>query len=465
MKIDLRFLHNKYLGKESVNDEDLEFLANKYESANSDFEKNKDKFGFMNLPFQSQDIENAIKKIQIKISSFNEKKQIKNIVLIGIGGSDLGAKALHHAINGLYYNEKIQKNVLKSRLKLFFMGDTTDPSVIKDIFSIIDLEKTIFFIISKSGNTIEQASCFIYAREQLKKIIKSEEVNDHFVFFTDPEKGVLRKLAKNKGYYLISIPENVGGRFSVLSVVGLVRSSLTGIDFRQVLNGARDMHEKLDSKFDHVKYNPAKQYALINLFYLLKQKNIKVIWPYSYYLKDFSLWFRQLWAESLGKKVDKKGHQINAGTTPVAALGPTDQHSQLQLYNEGKNDKLYTFIVADNAEDDISLHSNEDLYEDYNFFKGWNFQDILIKEFETTRYALIKNKRPTISIHIPTLDEYNLGKLFYFFEYSVVYFGYLLNINPFDQPGVELSKQAMYGVLGKKGYEKQKKAFESFQNL
>jgi glucose-6-phosphate isomerase len=242
----------------------------------------------------------------------------------------------------------------------------------------------------------------------------------------------------------------------------MVPATLSGLDVSKFLEGAADMQAKLDEA--PASEDLALEYAEYQYYYAEKGKSITVMMPYLYNLRSFAQWFRQLWAESLGKRVNNDGELVHTGTTPVAAIGPTDQHSQLQLYNEGPNDKIITFIITDEVQENIPLPNNYEGLEDFAYFKGHNFADILKRELETTAYSLTKNERPNCTIHLPQLDEYNLAQLFYFFEQVTAYMGYLFEINTYNQPGVELSKNAMYGVLGKEGYEKQKEEFENFNS-
>jgi glucose-6-phosphate isomerase len=403
--------------------------------------------GYKKLPYNfdsiSRDLETADKLAE----------GMDTIVVIGIGGSDLGTRALQRALNHQYYNSN--RGVAK---KLYFSGDTTDPEAISDLLDIINLETTLFFVVSKSGNTIEQGSTFVYFRELIKAKLGDEAVIKHFAFLTDPISGTLRELSSRDGYIAMHIPSDVGGRFSVLSTVGMVPAHLVGLNIEEFLRGARELDESIKgSESDMILEYVAAQYL-----YYKQNKKISVMMPYQYSLFEFAKWYQQLWAESLGKRVNAKGEVVYEGATPAAVLGPTDQHSQLQLYNEGPNDKLFTFIISEESRRNIQLPENYTGVEQYGFMKGRSFHEILKYEMETTAFALTKNERPNATITIPTLNEYYIGQLFYFFEVAVTYMGYLLDINPFDQPGVELSKNAMYGILGKSGYEKEMADFEEY---
>lgn len=406
----------------------------------SDFIKIKDRYkgesiGFKALPFEYENLKQSFDLVSQMSATF------EYIVVIGIGGSDLGTRAIVEALKN-----KVTKKIL-------FGGDTTDPDAISELLAQIDLKSTLFLVVSKSGNTIEQGSLFVYLRDLVSTQLGKTEVTKHFVFLTDPVQGTLKALSRREGYQTIDIPSEVGGRFSVLSSVGMIPAHLAGLDVKAFLDGAKEAHDNYDLAF---------QYALALFCFYKNDKHIDVLMPYKSSLEGFAKWYRQLFAESLGKKLNMQGIDVFEGITPVAALGPVDQHSQLQLYNEGPNNKVITFIYVEKPIKDIALPANFESLEEYKFLKGRSFNELLKLELETTAYALTKNKRPNMTISIPELNEFYLGQLFYFFQITVTYLGFMMNVDPFNQPGVELSKNAMYGVLGKEGFEQYKKDLELF---
>ncbi|MEP7103608.1 MAG: glucose-6-phosphate isomerase [Candidatus Dojkabacteria bacterium] len=412
--------------------------------------------GFKRLPYDFE----VLKKDLVKVKKITE--QMDTIVVVGIGGSDLGTRAIQRAVNGLYYNQKTTEDDKHSK-NIYFSGDTTDPEAISELLEIIDLKKTMFFVVSKSGNTVEQASTFAYFRNLYIEMNSEEHPpQKHFIFLTDAITGTLRELAIKENYEAFEVPSDVGGRFSVLSTVGLIPAYLVGVNVEELLRGAQELNEKIkESKNEN---DDILKYVGLKYLYYKGGKNISVMMPYQYGLYEFAKWYQQLWAESLGKKLDLEGNEVHEGMTPTASVGPVDQHSQLQLYNEGPNDKVVTFIRAEGSRKSLNLPADYKGAEAFDYLKGHNFHELLNYEQETTAFSLTKNGRPNATLSIPKLDEYHLGQLFYFFEVAVSYFGYLLNINTFDQPGVELSKNAMYGVLNKKGYEEVKEEFEKYKS-
>jgi len=448
LKIDLINATDKKL-LNGVKASDIDQIETKLENAKQKFMTEKSQLAFANLPHDFENLKKELAKVDEYSKNFN------TIVVIGVGGSDLGARALHRALNHQYHNQTAAK-------KLYFTGDTTDPESISDLVDVLDLSQTLFIVISKSGNTIEQSSAFVFFRNLVITNLGVGEELNHFVLLTDAETGTLRKIANEKGYKTLTHGP-VGGRFSVLSTVGMIPAHLIGLDVSQFLKGAQDLDLQLSSS--DISNDLVMQYVATQYIYYKQGKNISVMMPYVYALADFAKWYQQLWAESLGKKLDNDGKVVFEGFTPTAALGPVDQHSQLQLYNEGPNDKFITLLVSENSRKDLRLPENFYGIEVFEFMKGRSFHDILKFALETTAFSLTRNDRPNVTITIPQIDEYHLGQLFYFFEVATAYMGYLLNINPFDQPGVELSKNAMYGVLGKEGYEEVKKEFEDYKTL
>lgn len=365
-------------------------------------------------------------------------KECQNLVVIGIGGSDLGARAVHRALNHQFYN--LHEPARNGRPRLFFVGDTTDPVALHEILDIIDWHHTTLVMISKSGNTVEQMSTFLFLRAQLIKAVGEEASRQHIITITDPENGSLREITRREKYRSLAIPHDVGGRFSVLSAVGLFPLAVAGIDTVALLEGAMEM-DKNDSQ--------AARYALLQyLAYTNHHQHIAVLMPYTYSLREVGQWFRQLWAESLGKRVNREDHVINIGPTPVAAVGPTDQHSQVQLYREGPLDKTMTFITIKNPAVDFSIPEAFPDMESVHYTHGHWFNEILLAEQESTAKSLAEAGRPSSHIQLDQLDAHSIGALLYFFELATAYAGELFNVNAYDQPGVERGKELMYKLLG-----------------
>ncbi len=368
-----------------------------------------------------------------RIRSFVEKTTAKysHIVVLGIGGSALGTICIGQSLSHLFKPSRL------------IVADNIDPVIIKELEEMIDLGKTLFIAVTKSGSTPETLSQFFYFKDKCEKA--GLAVNEHFVVVTDPEKGLLRQIAEKESIPSFEVPETTGGRFSVLTAVGLLPAAFIGADIDALLNGARKMREFFLNE-DPAKNLPFRLAAIQYLAYR-KGKSINVIIPYAQKLIKFADWYRQLLAESIGKKSDREGNTVNVGITPVNALGATDQHSQSQLYNEGPNDKLHIFIKVKDTAPQIPIPNPYPEDQSLSYLNNITFNKLIETEMEGTVQALTQNERPNITIEIERIDEETLGELFMLFEGATAFLGEFFNINAFDQPGVELSKQITKQLL------------------
>lgn len=381
---------------------------------------------------------------EIKDTAKHIRETSENFLILGIGGSALGPRAILEAMSPFHNLQK------KPRV---FIYDNVDPRTLKHIFSLIDLKKTSVNVISKSGSTAETAASFMFLWDEMKKVAGGE-ISKRFIITTDPEKGNLRRIVKEEDLMSLLIPQGIGGRYSVLSAVGLLLAEVIGIDSDSLLRGAMDINNKC-SEPDFRK-NPA--YLFGTLLYLMneeRRKTINVLVPYADSLKPLSEWFCQLWAESLGK--DGKG------LTPYPSVGTTDQHSQLQLWIEGPRDKVLIFIRIDNYGNDIKIPGVFKDIEGLSYLSGHTLSELIKAEEEATELALAKAGIPNMTITMPQIDAYHLGQLFHFFGLATAFTGFLYRINPFNQPGVEEGKNLTYGIMGKKGFEAKRKEVEAYR--
>ena len=376
------------------------------------------------------------------------KDRFENILVLGIGGSALGGIALTEALLKPYWN--LLSDEQREGLPRIFFLDNIDPDTMDALFNILDLKKTLVNVITKSGSTAETMSQFMIVKDRLEK-----ELGDNYrynvVATTDKRTGILRQIAEQEGYKTFVVPDDVGGRFSVFSAVGLLPLALVGIDIEAVVNGIKDMDLAL--KNTDINENIAAQNALIH--YLMdtkKGKNISVMMPYSSRLKYVADWYAQLWAESLGKNKDIDGNDVNIGPTPVKALGVTDQHSQIQLYNEGPNNKIINFIRVKEFDTTMEI-PNIFEYTGLNYLGGKTVNQLLNAEADSTRVALADYQRPTVTITLQKVDPYNVAQLLYMLEVQTAIAGELYGINTFNQPGVEQAKNYTYALMGRAGYE------------
>ncbi len=403
----------------------------------------KEQLGFYQLPYKA--------KIAEEIETYANivRNRFESYVHIGIGGSALGSIALQSSLKDSYYN-------FNQRPKMFF-PDNVDPDWLMELCQHLDVSKTLFHIVSKSGGTAETAATTLYFMHYLTKAM-GDDFYKNLLFTTDPVEGLLNKIASEYPIKCFRIPPNVGGRFSVLSPVGLVSAAIAGIDIRKLLKGAAEMAERC--KTDRLMENPAFIYAAIHFLYMQRDKNISVMMPYSNKLRDVADWYRQLWAESLGKRKDVDGKEVFVGQTPVKALGATDQHSQVQLYVEGPNDKVITFLEVENFENNLPLKNHFTYIKEFDYFENKTLGQLLNAEKRATELAFSNNNRPNLSIKFSEVKEENIGAFFFLLEAATAYAGGLLRINAFNQPGVEEGKIATYALMGRKGYDKKRKEIE-----
>jgi len=398
-------------------------------------ERQDGKTPYRDLPYNSQ-IAQQVKELVKELTG-----RCENLVLFGIGGSALGNIALQTALNPYMHN---LDDTQRSGPRLFVFDNIAPEQLDK-------LDKTIFNVISKSGWTAETAAQFMIVRQLLLDKLGPGDCKKQIITTTDANQGILRRIANNAGFRSLVIPEGIGGRFSVLSVVGLFSAAMCGIDIDSLLQGARDMDTRVSCE-DFYR-NPAAINAAINYHFYNRGKKISVMMPYSYHLKDLADWYRQLWAESLGKAEDLAGNEVHIGPTPVKALGTTDQHSQVQLYREGPNDKLFTFLQVRNFDKDIKIGPAPDYAPELGFLAGKDLSKLLNNEKKATEYALLESKRPCLTVLFDRVNAYTVGQFIYLFEVTTSFAGALFNINPYDQPAVELGKEAAFALMGRQGYE------------
>lgn len=374
-------------------------------------------------------------------------EKFESFVVLGIGGSALGPAMVQQAMNNLRYNELCASRRNAPKL---YIEDNVDPERMVSLLNLLDLDKTCFNVISKSGNTSETMSQYLIISDLLKQRY-GEKYGEHMILTTDAAKGNLHKIGKADGLKMFVVPDGVGGRFSEMCPVGLLAAAVTGVDIEEMLAGAAAMDERCKAD-DHMK-NPALFAAGAMYAAIEKGLNIHVMMPYADSLKYMADWYSQLWAESLGKNVHRDGTPCAIGQTPVKALGVTDQHSQVQLYTEGPDDKVITFLRVGQFRSQITIPVGCNEFPDVAFLCGKTLNELLDAELHATEYALLKSAKPSWMITLPEVNAYTLGQLMYFFEMQTAYAGELFDVDAFNQPGVEEGKNAAYALLGRKGFE------------
>ncbi len=434
LRVNIGNAMEEVLGEKGLTEKEVEALRDKLQDALSQIKERRWKeLAFLDLP--EQDL-TEVKKTGVRI-----KKEAEAFLLLGIGGSALGPKAILHALSPFHNLRKTPR---------VFIYDNVDPVTLRHMLELIDLRKTVVNVVTKSGSTAETVASFMILWEMMEKTL-GEDAREHFVATTDPEKGNLRQIARQNGLTALDIPEGVVGRYSVLSPVGLLLTEVIGVDSTEMLKGAQELRDRVME--EEPWKNPALLVSAVLYLYGTKyQRDIDVMVPYSDGLKYFSEWFSQLWAESLGK--------LGLGFTPYPSVGCTDQHSQLQLWMDGPEDKVVVFIRIEEYGDDIRIPFVFQEMEGLSYLSGHMLSELIKAEQESTELALAKAGRPNLTVIIPRLDAYYMGQLFMFFEIVTAITGFLIGINPFNQPGVEEGKRLTYGMMGKRGFEERRREVE-----
>jgi len=399
-----------------------------------------DFLGWTELPLNYDREEFArIKKAAEKIKNNSEI-----LIVIGIGGSYLGAKAALDMLTDTFYNLKS-----KDTPQIFFAGNSISSTYLSDLIELVGDKDFSVNIISKSGTTTEPAIAFRIFRDILVKKYGAEGARDRIFATTDKARGALKNLADNEGYETFVIPDDVGGRFSVLTAVGLLPIAVAGIDIDEMMRGAADAVTAYSADFDN---NDCYKYAAVRNILNRKGKSIEMMVSYEPCLQYFAEWWKQLYGESEGK--DQKG------IFPASVNFSTDLHSMGQYIQDGSRILFETVLNVEKAKKDIEILPDKENIDGLNFLAGKTVSYINSKAFLGTVLAHNDGGVPNIIINIPKIDAYHFGNLVYFFEKACAVSGYILGVNPFDQPGVEAYKKNMFALLGKPGYESEKAELE-----
>ncbi len=429
--------------------EEADFIAAELDAAKENMAKKRGAMKWRELPHNQDAIAADIIETARCV-----REEFDDFVVLGIGGSALGPIAVQQALNHLHYNDLPAAKRGGPRL---FVEDNVDPERMEALFDVIDIGKTCFNVVTKSGGTSETMAQLLIICDALKKRGHSPE--KHIIATTDEKKGNLIIIAKQLGLKTFFVPDGVGGRFSELCPVGLLAAAVCGIDIRELLAGAAYMDEICGE--GDIWQNPAYLAGAMMVLMMRRGKNISVMMPYADSLKFMSDWYAQLWAESLGKRYSLNGEEVFTGQTPVKALGVTDQHSQVQLYAEGPFDKVTTFLTVGEYRAKVDIPEGFADIKDVSFLCGHTMNELIQAEERATEYALLKAGRPSWTLTLPEVNAFTVGQLLYFFEVMTAFAGELLGINTFDQPGVEEGKNATYALLGKPGFDEKKRELDS----
>ncbi len=399
------------------------------------------RMGFMELPHRRDGLEASLEQAR------RARDLCDNLLVLGIGGSALGTTAVHRALNPGLHNLLPRERRKGPRL---FVCDNVDPGTVAELLTFLDPRETVVNVVSKSGGTAETLAQFLAVYGWMRDRLGSEEARRRIVVTTDPARGFLRRLARQEGFAALDVPANVGGRYSVLTPVGLFPLAVVGVDVEALVHGAA--HMDAYTARPGIWENPAYLFGLIHVLLYRRGRTVHVMMPYSDALRDVADWFRQLWAESLGKARDLSGRPVHVGPTPVKAVGTTDQHSQLQLYMEGPQDKLITFVEVEEPASEVDLPP---LYpdEEVAYLGGKTLGQLLLAEKRATEAALTESGRPNLTVRLPAVTAHTVGQLLYLLEVATVFAGGLLGVDPLDQPGVELGKRLTFGLMGRPGFQ------------
>jgi glucose-6-phosphate isomerase len=375
-----------------------------------------------------------------------------DLVVLGIGGSSLGLLAANAALRTPFPR-------LEPVPRLTVL-DNIDPVRVSSLMASLDPRRTLVNVITKSGDTAETMSTFLVFRRWLEDSLGSSGARERIVVTTDAAKGALRRIASDGGLAAFTVPDGVGGRFSVLTPVGLLPAALIGIDVRGLLEGAAAMDRRLASP--ELMENPALLGAVLHRVAYDAGRRISVMFAYADQLYLLADWYRQLWAESLGKRLRRDGTERPVGPTPVKALGVTDQHSQVQLYRDGPDDKVYTFLTVERFSASVPIPPVGAAagLDAVAYLGGHSLEELLAAEERATEAALHLAGRPVSRIVFPEVTPQSVGEYFHLMEATTVAAGAFFGIDPLDQPGVEAGKQYAYGLMGRRGFEQKRRELE-----
>jgi len=396
-------------------------------------------------PYRDLPHNRALSQYDAILQSVKAKKgKFDDLVVLGIGGSALGLVALATALCPPYWNH-LPREKRAGRPRLWVM-DNVDPAEFAALLDLVDTERTLFNVISKSGETAETMSQFLVAMDLLKDCVGADW-KKHLVVTTDAKTGILRPFVEAEGLESFAVPDGVGGRFSVLSPVGLFGAAMVGIDIEELLAGAAAMDSRASAAaFDE---NPSAQGAAVQIGLYRKGKPMSVMMPYAAALRDVADWFRQLWAESLGK-TRADGTQV--GPTPINALGVTDQHSQVQLYRDGPNDKVFTILAVEDFGIELPIPDAPAGVVGIEYLAGRSMAELMHAEERATVWALARlSQRPTVRLVLERITPHAVGQLLYLLEVQTSVAGEMLGINTYNQPGVEAGKEATRALMGAEG--------------
>lgn len=446
MRLDYsRMLQDQLDGDHGLSAGVIDRLTRRYSAVQAEVATRREggEYGFYALADQAETV------AQIETFAEGLGQAHEDVIVLGIGGSALGTKALLGALRGPGWNE--WDDEAREYYPRLHVLDNIDPSIVHNLLQRVDPRRALVNVISKSGNTAETLAQYLVVRAWLEDAL-GDAATRHLVFTTDPASGALREIATRESIATLDVPPSVGGRFSVLSPVGLLPLALVGIDITALLSGAAQAIDQAAAA--ELEDNQAALFAgLMWAADTTAGSRIQVLMPYSDRLREFGAWYCQLWAESLGKKLDRQGAVVHAGPTPLAAVGATDQHGLVQLLMEGPYDKVVSFITVADPGCDVAIPDSPHLPEAAAYLPGHTLGGLLDAEYQATARALGEGGRMNLTLGLPDLAPATVGELVMFFQLAVGYAGVWYGVDPFDQPGVELGKRLTFAAMGRPGYD------------
>ncbi len=400
---------------------------------------------FAELPYRTTDVK------EIRSRADEVRRDFDTVVVLGIGGAALSADALTSALADP-----------RAPGPQVVVADSIDPGAIQSLLGSLDVRRTLFNVVSKSGDTAETMARFLIVRDRLMRELGAVDYKRHFLVTTEKERGSLRQIVNDEGFPSLPAPPDVDGRFAILSAMGLFPAAVAGVDVDEVVAGAAAMDERSRRAPDALADPPLALAGL--LWHLAAHRNarIVVVMPYSDRLAALAEWFAQLWVGSLGKAVDRTGRRVESGQTAISARGSADQHSHLQLYLEGPRDKVLLFVRVEDHGDTLTVPAAYQDLDDVACLGGLSLGMVLNAEQTATEFALASHGRPSLTIALPAVTPFIVGQLVYLFELATVAAGYLADVDPFGQPGVEEGKALIYALLGRPGLEGQRNTADAW---
>jgi glucose-6-phosphate isomerase len=454
VRVDVNGALDSLIGDAGLRETELANLEQNVAGAHAalDARRKAKEMRFRDLPYEKREVQKIVELAREVLSEGD------TLVVLGIGGSALGTRALYQALCPPFHGHRPGSPERGARL---IVADNIDPQSFGAILDEVDPHRTTFNVISKSGETAETMSQFLIVRERLLKVLGAVDYNRRVIVTTDADAGALRQIVNDEGFRSLAIPAGIGGRYSVLTAVGLFPAAVAGIDVNELLAGAAAMDERCSSP--SLFENPAYLHGAVHyLARIARQKTVRVMMPYSDALAGLAAWFAQLSAESLGKELDLDGRVIRNGQTPVGAVGSGDQHSLLQLFAEGPNDTILTFVRVEDHGVRLEIPRGYGDLESVGYLGGRALGELLNLEQRATEVSLAERGRMTTTLHVPMVNAFTLGQLLYLLEVQTVLEAALYRVDPFDQPGIEAGKRLTYGMAGRRGFEEKRAEVEAW---